>query len=57
MNALLTGMEKAFIWAGVPTLGQQDESPGTCPAALSPLVLSDSDKAAPTSSSEDNHAL
>lgn len=57
MNAVLTGMEKEFIWAGLPTLGQQDGCLRTCPAALSPLVFSGLDMAAPTSSSEDNHAL
>lgn len=47
MNALLTGMEEEFIQAALPALRQQDGSLGTCPAALSPPVLSDSDKAAP----------
>lgn len=52
MNALLTGVDNEFKRAAIGTLREQDQSVGTCPAALSPPLVSDLGKAAPTRSSE-----
>ena len=60
---ILPKYERSAYWNGrsiytgsSPHPGAAGRVLGTCPDLLSPPVLSDSDKAAPTSSSEDNHA-
>lgn len=51
-NAVLTGMENKSIQAAICSRGQQDWSPGTCPAALSSLLLCDPDEEAPCRASK-----